>query len=232
MVGDEDRIDEDLLEIIDEITDPCLKKLLTNLRNANRLTNAIGAILQDVFGKNDRLTLTFKQDNNLDSANGISYWDKNIPNKFTIALNALSLSRYSEERQTLTIMHEILHEYFREQYHFENNTLINFPNDHSSMLESYINNMAKSLEDIYPSLKDNPGVSLALCFDNLRSSVGDGSQLTDLQIWGLGQISPNHYLNALSKFGFNQNSQRELANKAKFNDASISPLGTQTNCKY
>ena len=42
-------------KIINNITDPCLKELVSKLQNANKLTNAIGGILQNVsFAKKSR----------------------------------------------------------------------------------------------------------------------------------------------------------------------------------
>ena len=132
--GDETPIEPYI--ILNNITDPCLKKLIENLQNSNKLTNSIGAILQNVFGKNERLNLTFNQDNNLTNSNGERLNGKSIPpvnGNYEIKLNALSLSKYSQERQTLTIMHEILHSYFWAAY-----GNLATPNQHTRMLNEYI----------------------------------------------------------------------------------------------
>jgi len=212
--------DDELLKIINEITDPCLKELLTNLQNANKLSNSISVILENVFGIKDRYNLTFRQDNNLKNDKGDTLNGQTNPlgnGNYEIYLNAFTLSRYSKERQTLTIMHEVLHSYFKVLY-----KNVTTQNAHTRILNDYIEEMACSLEDLFPSLRDHHDVTLALCFDNLLSSVGYGEY----------DIDPTVFDIAISKFGFNQNSQRELANKAKFNDASKSPLGTQSSCKY
>lgn len=209
--------------ILNNITDPCLKKLIENLQNSNKLTNSIGAILQNVFGKNERLNLTFNQDNNLNN-NGVRLNGKSIPpdnGNYEIKLNALSLSKYSQERQTLTIMHEILHSYFWAAY----GNLVT-PNQHTRMLNEYIEEMASSLEDLYPQLSENHDVTIALCFDNLETSVG----LADKQ------INPTVFENAINddkykKIGLYLTNWKSIAEKAIYNN-DMSTLGTKSPCTY
>jgi len=221
-------IDEELLEIINEITDPCLKDLVNNLQNSDKLNNAIGAIMQNVFGKSAKLNLTFKQDNNLigkkklRAAYGESQRLSDI--NFEIRLNAKKLSEFSKERQTLTIMHEILHNYFFNAY-----GIINEPNSHTRMLNDYIEEMASSLENLFPKLKDHHEVTIALCFDNLWSSVGPEKEF---------EIDPVVFKNAISKYnsiGVNLNNWESLAMDAKWNNSlkdGDSPLGTASDCIY
>jgi membrane-bound inhibitor of C-type lysozyme len=210
--------------ILNNITDPCLKKLIESLQNSNKLTNSIGAILQNVFGKNERLNLTFNQDNNLTNTNGERLNGKSIPpdnGNYEIKLNALSLSKYSQERQTLTIMHEILHSYFWAAY----GNLVT-PNQHTRMLNEYIEEMASSLEDLYPQLSENHDVTIALCFDNLETSVG----LADKQ------INPIVFENAINddkykKIGLYLTNWKSIAEKAIYNN-DMSTLGTKSPCTY
>ena len=219
--GDETPIEPYI--ILNNITDPCLKKLIENLQNSNKLTNSIGAILQNVFGKNERLNLTFNQDNNLNN-NGIRLNGKSIPpvnGNYEIKLNALSLSKYSQERQTLTIMHEILHSYFWAAY-----GNLATPNQHTRMLNEYIEEMASSLEDLFPQLIENHDVTIALCFDNLYSSVGEG----------FNKINPAVYENAINddkykKIGLYLNNWQSIAEKASYNN-EMSTLGTKSPCTY
>jgi hypothetical protein len=219
--GDETPIEPYI--ILNNITDPCLKKLIENLQNSNKLTNSIGAILQNVFGKNERLNLTFNQDNNLNN-NGVRLNGKSIPpdnGNYEIKLNALSLSQYSQERQTLTIMHEILHSYFWAAY----GNLVT-PNQHTRMLNEYIEEMASSLEDLYPQLSENHDVTIALCFDNLETSVG----LADKQ------INPTVFENAINddkykKIGLYLTNWKSIAEKAIYNN-DMSTLGTKSPCTY
>jgi predicted SprT family Zn-dependent metalloprotease len=219
--GDETPIEPYI--ILNNITDPCLKKLIENLQNSNKLTNSIGAILQNVFGKNERLNLTFNQDNNLNN-NGVRLNGKSIPpdnGNYEIKLNALSLSKYSQERQTLTIMHEILHSYFWAAY----GNLVT-PNQHTRMLNEYIEEMASSLEDLYPQLSENHDVTIALCFDNLETSVG----LADKQ------INPTVFENAINddkykKIGLYLTNWKSIAEKAIYNN-DMSTLGTKSPCTY
>ena len=84
---------------------------------------------------------------------------------YEIKLNAKELSAFSQERQTLTIMHEVLHSYFRLLYDSQNDL-----NGHTRMLTNYIEQMACSLEGLFPNLIGHHDVAIALCFDNLKSS--------------------------------------------------------------
>ncbi len=207
------------VEIINNIKDPCLKALVTNLQNSGRLDNAIGKILLNVFGKNDKINLKFTQDDNLKSNDGKDDYgqtEKVSDGVYKIALNARLLSGFSQERQTLTIMHEILHGYLA--YDNDVNLNLSIPNQHTKMLNNYIDQMASSLENIFPNLKSTPGLALALCFDNLESSVARSEGIY------FNKISLNDFIDVLKNKGFdNISSYQSFANKAKSSD---SPLGT------
>jgi len=213
----------DFDKIINDITDPCLKALITKLQNANKLTNAIGGILQNVFGRNDNITLTFIQDDNLKLGNvplnGQATADLNNLNKFLVTLNNDELKKYSNERQTITIMHEILHNYFYYKYKTENTT----PNHHTKMLKEYTDKMSSTLMDLYPIMKSNPDVAVALCFDGLKTSRG----------YLEGNIDPNVFdsvINNYNYLGLDINNWKIIANKGKYSDSKTSPISTITPC--
>ena len=213
---------EDIAKIINDITDPCLKALISRLQYADKLTNIIGGILQNVFGNNDKVILNFSQDDNLKNKEGKdtygqSYRDNN--GVYQTKLNARLLNNdFSEERQTLTIMHEILHDYFFTQLNI-------YPNDHTFMLK-YIYQMTTSLEDLYPQLRQNPNLALALVFDDLESSVFRGDpNLTLFEQTASGKIPRQLYDDAVGRSVFkNITTYQELANKAK---GAQSNLGTK-----
>ncbi len=216
---------EDLDKIINDITDPCLKALISNLQNANKLTNAIGGILQNVFGENNNITLTFKQDDNLTDENGTPVKGRSsIINNSTyqIQLNSLVLKEYSPEAQTLTIMHEVLHNNFFILYNSQTT-----PNGHTRMLNDYIEKLASSLEDLYPQLKSHHDVTIALCFANLGASVGDN----------IKDIKKSDFDNALNYYAqqglFDLNDTNDWyrkANLVQWADKTESPLGTISPC--
>jgi len=213
---------EDIAKIINDITDPCLKALISRLQYAHKLTNTIGGLLQNVFGNNDKVILNFSQDDNLKNKEGKdtygqSYRDNN--GVYQTKLNARLLNNdFSEERQTLTIMHEILHDYFFTQLNI-------YPNDHTFMLK-YIYQMTTSLEDLYPELRQNPNLALALVFDDLESSVFRGDpNLTLFEQTASGKIPRELYDDAVGRSVFkNITTYQELANKAK---GAQSNLGTK-----
>lgn len=211
-------------KIINKVTDECLKNLLKNLQNGDKLTNSISGILYNVFGKNNAITINFSQDDNIKNsrgkeAYGQSYRDNN--GVYQVKLNARLLkANKSEESQTLTIMHEILHDYFIYQYHEESK--ITFPNSHTVML-NYINKMATSLEELYPQLKQTPNLAIALVFDNLESSVNSADNL--VEAYKYGEIMRSDFKVAYESFGFNSiSSYQQLANQA---NSSNSNLGTK-----
>ena len=207
-------------EIINNIKDPCLKALVTKLQNSGRLDNAIGKILLNVFGINDKINLTFTQDDNLKSRKGnpsLGQANKIDVNNYRISLNNLLLSSYSQERQTITIMHEVLHDYFWYQYNINQIK----PNHHTFILKNYVDNMASSLEDLFPHLKSSHDVTLALCFDDLFNSVGNDK----------GDINPSDFDNLVndSKYtsiGLNLSNWPSIAGKALYQSDRLSPLGT------
>lgn len=206
---------EDIAKIINEITDPCLKVLISNLQNANKLTNAIGSILQNVFGKNDNITLTFKQDDNLIGKCGQSEALGN--GNYQVTLNAKELGVFSQERQTLTIMHEILHNYFFYQEDYQYYTII--PNQHTEMLR-YVEKMATSLENLYPQLIGNRNITLALIFDNLESSVSRENNL--VEAFKSKQILLETFDFAVKTYGFSSyGAYQNLALKAKFKNSEL-----------
>jgi len=208
-------------KIINNITDPCLKALIINLQNANKLSNSIGGILVNVFGKNDKYNLTFLQDDNLKNDKNQTLYGQSRPlgnGNYEIKLNAKELSSFSQERQTLTIMHEVLHSYFRLLYDSQSDL-----NGHTRMLTNYIEQMACSLEGLFPNLIGHHDVAIALCFDNLKSSQGyDDTK----------DINPKVFestLNNYNEIGLNLNTFQSIANQAKYKD-DRSPIGTKSIC--
>ena len=212
-------------KIINNITDECLKALLTNLQNANRLTNEIGSILQNLFGDNNTITLTFIQDDNLTDDKGIPVKGSSSQinnNNYITKLNNTVLKDYSPESQTLTIMHEVLHNSFKILYNEQKN-----PNDHTRMLTDYIEKLASSLENLYPELKLHHAVTIALCFDNLRGSVSNG-------IKDIKQSDFDAALNYYAKKGlFDLKDPHDWERKAidaKWANKEDSPLGSSLPC--
>lgn len=212
-------------KIINDISDPCLKALITNLQNANKLTNAIGGILQNVFGENNNITLTFKQDDNLTDKKGFPIKgsaQKLNDNTFIVNLNNSVLKDYSPEAQTLTIMHETLHNYFKILYNKKD------PNEHTRMLTNYIENLASSLEDLYPQLKSYHDVAIALCFANLAGSIGDD---VDKDIKQSDFDSALNFYRRQGLFDLNDSFDwLRKANLAQWADKNDSPLASASPC--
>jgi hypothetical protein len=200
--------------ITNNVKEPCLKKLISNLQNSNKINNSIGGILQSIFGVNDYVNLTFEENNDLKNSNGqtLNGQATSLGNgNFGVTLNANALSPYSQERKTLTIMHEVLHDYFFYKYNNPSQ------NGHTRMVTSYIDKMANSLEDLYPAMKAHHDVTIALCLDNLSSSVGNGAN----------QIDPSIFNRVVLESGLSLGGWKGLADQAKY---SYSNLATKAPC--
>jgi hypothetical protein len=120
-------------------------------------------------------------------------------------------------------MHEVLHDYFNNKIQEELKTYI--PNQHTFMLR-YINQMATTLEDLYPQLRQNPNLALALVFDDLESSVFRGdSKLSIFEQSAEGKIPRQLYDDAVGLSVFkNVSTYQALAIQAK---GAKSNLGTK-----
>ena len=94
-------------------------------------------------------------------------------------------------------MHEVLHSYFFYQNDYQYYTII--PNQHTEMLR-YIEKMATSLENLYPNLIGQRDITLALVFDNLKSSVNSTNSLIDA--FNNKEILSENFEFALEKYGF------------------------------
>jgi hypothetical protein len=197
-----------------KVKDPCLRKLITNLQNSNKINNAIGKILQSIFDVNDKVNLTFEENNNLKNSGGdiLNGQAVGLGNgNYTVTLNALALSQFSQERKTLTIMHEVLHDYFYIKY---NNPT---QNGHTRMITAYLDKMASSLEDLYPAMRAHHDVTLALCLDNLYSSVGSAA----------GQINLSVFNSVVLECGLSLGGWASVAKQAKY---PYSDFATKTPC--
>ena len=112
-------------------------------------------------------------------------------------------------------MHEVLHDYFDAE------KFDTIPNGHTRMMNDYIYKMSSSLDDLYPHLKNNPNLSIALCFMELRNAIG-----TDK----LQHIKQSDFDAVLNKFAsegrLDLNNWERIGGQAAFAGKEDSPLGT------
>jgi hypothetical protein len=129
--------------------------VLTEVRS-NVLENTVSKILKNTFGSTDKLNLDFGEANLQKGVDGetnggsVSGGYKNI----TITLNTTDLRNASKEYIAATIMHEVLHGYFRA---VNENKLL----DHNDMGLFYIDKMAAGIREIYPTISVNDANALA-----------------------------------------------------------------------
>ena len=96
--------------------------------------------------------------------------------------------------------------------------------------------MASSLEDLYPHLKQNPNLAVALVFDALDSSVfrGDTKNLTLIQQTAEGKIPVELYIEAIERSNLkNLSTSQALAIQAigAKSDLGTKPCTTTVNIK-
>jgi hypothetical protein len=162
--------------ITNNITNPCLKNLINKLINSNNLNQNIGNLLVSTFGKNEIINLTFIENDKLaalGNTSAILYSNGTLDfNNIKVQLNALKLNVYSQESQTLTIMHEVLHAYLIQTYQTQTDQSLT---GHTKLIKTYINNMANTLITIFPQIGDQAGLAQALCLEDLYSSTIAGT---------------------------------------------------------
>ncbi len=196
--------------ITNSITDPCLKNLINKLIGSNNLNNNIGNLLVSTFGKNDIVNITFIENDKLaDLGSTTAILNSNGTldfNNINVQLNALKLKNYSQESQTLTIMHEVLHAYLIQTYQTQADQSLT---GHTKLIKSYINNMANTLITIFPQIGDQVGLAQALCLEDLYSSTVAGTlpisvfnqSVTDLNLGFSTNINDTNYWHNTSVMG-------------------------------
>jgi hypothetical protein len=166
-------------EIINNITDPCLKSMVQNAID-NDIRFNIEQSLNSIFNKNDDFNLVFDQSTSLptsvDGATTIVQQGGTVGFPLSgrsltvsISLNSNTLPNSSKEYITATILHEALHAYFE----FRQTIL-----DHTNMADNYLNWFKVSLLNIYPNM---PLVDVeALAWGGLQSTWKWNNTLTDI----------------------------------------------------
>jgi hypothetical protein len=133
-------------------------------------------------------------------------------NNIKVQLNALKLNVYSQESQTLTIMHEVLHAYLIQTYKTQSDQSLT---GHTKLIKTYINNMANTLITIFPQIGDQAGLAQALCLEDLYSSTIAGTlplsvfnqAVADLNLGFSTNINDTNYWHNTSVMGLYKDSE-------------------------
>jgi len=169
--------------IVDELNNPCLKQVLAKLQ-AKDLSADINRILRTIFGTNDNIELTFRENANLPihtdgrvSNASLKYYpsSKTVAGGVTIELNPVALANASQEYMAMTILHETVHAYidYRNEYVKayslgRTEGVINSYMHHDVMTQ-YVNELQQSLKEVYPNYPD--AYARALAWGGLHETV-------------------------------------------------------------
>lgn len=143
----------EIQDIINNITDPCLKAMVETSINGN-LKNEISSTINSAFGSNPDLDLVFFNDSFPINLDGTSMATGNLNSfcKIEITLNT-SLNASTKEYIAATIIHEALHAFITlsETTNGSNNT-----NSHELLaLSANFEKMVLALKEMYPNLSDS-----------------------------------------------------------------------------
>ncbi|PSL47514.1 hypothetical protein CLV51_102371 [Chitinophaga niastensis] len=142
-------------DINDKFKTPCFSSTLAEVRN-DALQNTVSKILNNIFGSSDKLNLDFVEANLKPGEDGetdggsVSGDYRNL----TITLNTTDLKNSSKEYVAATILHEVIHGYFRA---VNENKLL----DHNDMGLFYIDKMAAGIKEVYPTISNDDATALA-----------------------------------------------------------------------
>lgn len=157
----------EIMEITNNINDPCLKATLNNVIDDD-IVNKISDILQNTFRAKNDFNINF-QDENLNNSmldgrtNPFFYGTGRID--FNITLNAGVLIDASKEYTAATIYHEIIHAYLI-TLEVKGQNL-----HHIYMTEQYVSQLENSLHSLFPNIS------------NLDAKALSWGGLTDTPAW-------------------------------------------------
>jgi hypothetical protein len=149
------------VDIVSNITNPCLKSRLSSLIVNNNLSGKIASIMRDRFNVvGERPFITYVQ-GNFGSNNVPAQTQKTGPGSYNVVLNEDVLANASLEFISLVILHEAIHISLYES---------GFPGSfqHDNILLNYVNDLANELRGYYPNLSQSDARGLAL--SGLRGS--------------------------------------------------------------
>ena len=143
-------------EIINNLTDLCLKSTYNAITNTGNINNKINTLIQGVFNVNDKVNLIYNQSTSLPSTQlgstdaEYKFTEGNGSKRFdvTVSLNANVLPGYSQELTAVTMLHEALHGYFEYTGVFKADATA----QHLLMAAKYVDLLRTSVQSVYPNL--------------------------------------------------------------------------------
>lgn len=202
-------------DIIDNLTDPCLKKALQKARNAN-FTNIAQSIIKKLDG-DKKVKVSFADQNQVLNSNGQPVEGKTTGYNFnsvygefscSILLSIESSNNSTQEYTVGTIVHEIIHAYLQ----YAAGSTLNHANNHEEMAKNYVKPIAGFLTSAFPSL--NPKDATAIAWGGLQGT----------SLWKASYEKDSFdYGNNGQKMTFGEMKGLENAHKGGFAENSSSP---------
>jgi hypothetical protein len=173
------------IDIINNINDPCLKKMVQNSLN-NNLQNKVSTTVNSTFGSNFNLDLIF-YDSNLGSTD-MGTTNSSISGDFCrieITINT-SLTSSSQEYIAATIFHEAFHSMVIVS---QTPTNANNANSHEILAQAVnFQKMVSALKEMFPNLSNNDaeyltwgGLEGTQAYSQLSQSIKNNISLTNQQ---------------------------------------------------
>ena len=153
--SDEDPVDDYPLDIINKVTDPCLRPLVASLIN-NNVSGKISEIISKLNG-DAKVTVTFTDveltSNNKPAMIGPISVSNGI---YPITLSRLHLKETTRENVTAVIIHEVIHAFLN--YSGQGNAIDGI--EHETIALNYVNPMANYLIQLH-GISERDAIGLA-----------------------------------------------------------------------
>lgn len=156
------------LDIVDSLKNKCLKDVLAKLKMDKNLNNKISEIIQNIFNKNDKVNITFKE--YTDPSAGPARTE--VPDRRngvfneTINLNLAHFNGSSQEFAAIVMVHEVLHAYMN----YDNKYYLNQLAQHQDIAERYVYEIKNLILNIYPGMDEKDAYAIIL--NGLKDALG------------------------------------------------------------
>jgi len=146
-------------DITNNVTNSCLKALITQLTSNQTIQTDVTNILRNTFGVNDQVNVTFTQADltNTTSGKDDATTDGDQLNNLTVTFNSPVIANASQEYLMETTIHEIYHAYLD-----VNPSVNNALSQHLYMIQNYVNTEVQTLQKVFPNLSTHDAECLVL----------------------------------------------------------------------
>ena len=148
-------LSNNFVDIISNVTHPCISSQLNNLITNKNLTSKIALVMRGVFNVVGETPFIRIDQGNYGINSIPAQTQRDFPGSYNIILNVDKLGNSSLEYITSVILHESVHISLYEA---------GFPSgsQHDNMLNNYISELTNALREIFPNLSQSDATLLAL----------------------------------------------------------------------